>query len=90
MSLVLIGSSHLYSHSSGLGSQPGFMSSSKFLLPWEVPLTKIDSRSLSERWPNIAENAAKRASLRTPDEPQDARITVKVGRLLVVSFPRNL
>merc|ERR1719334_2364743 len=32
-SLVMIGSSHLYSHSSGLGAQPGFMSSSKFLLP---------------------------------------------------------
>merc|ERR1719186_695742 len=61
--LVLVGSSHLYSHSSGLGSQPGFMSSSKFLLPWEVPLAKVNHNTLHDRWPNIAENAAKRASL---------------------------
>lgn len=77
-SLVMIGSSHLYSHSSGLGAQPGFMSSSKFLLPWEVPLTKLSSSELTEKWPNIMENAAKRASLRGPDEPVDNRITVKV------------
>merc|ERR1719348_1944740 len=77
-SLVMIGSSHVYSHSSGLGSQPGFMSSSKFLLPWEIPLTKISNKELSEKWPNIMENAAKRASLRGPDEPTDNRITVKV------------
>ena len=77
-SLIMIGSSHVYSHSSGLGSQPGFMSSSKFLLPWEIPLTKISTKELSEKWPNIVENAAKRASLRGPDEPVDNRITVKV------------
>jgi len=77
-SLVMIGSSHVYSHSSGLGSQPGFMSSSKFLLPWEIPLTKISNKELSEKWPNIMENAAKRASLRGPEEPADNRITVKV------------
>jgi len=77
-SLVMIGSSHLYSHSCGLGAQPGFMSSSKFLLPWEVPLTKLSATELNEKWPNIMENAAKRASLRGPDEPVDNRITVKV------------
>jgi len=77
-SLVMVGSSHLYSHSSGLGAQPGFMSSSKFLLPWEVPLTKLSTAELNEKWPNIMENAAKRASLRGPDEPVDNRITVKV------------
>jgi len=74
----MIGSSHLYSHSSGLGAQPGFMSSSKFLLPWEVPLTKLSTAELTDKWPNIMENAAKRASLRGPDEPVDNRITVKV------------
>jgi len=77
-SLVMIGSSHLYSHSSGLGAQPGFMSSSKFLLPWEVPLTKLSTVELTDKWPNIMENAAKRASLRGPEEPVDNRITVKV------------
>ena len=40
-SLVLMGSSSIYSHSAGLGAMPGFMSSSKFLLPWEIPLTKV-------------------------------------------------
>ena len=40
--LCCVGTSHVYSHSAGLGSQPGFMSSSKFLLPWEVPLTKVN------------------------------------------------
>ena len=33
------------SHSSGLGQQPGFISSAKFLLPWEV---NLKNRSLSE------------------------------------------
>ena len=65
-------------NTSGLGSQPGFMSSSKFLLPWELPLTKISREELEDKWPNILENAAKRASLRGPDEPVDNRITVKV------------
>ena len=52
-SLIMIGSSHIYSHSSGLGSQPGFMLSSKFLLPWEIPLTKISTKELSQKWPYI-------------------------------------
>ena len=77
-SLVMLGSSHVYSHSSGLGAQPGFMSSSKFLLPWEIPLTKISPEDLSEKWPNIVENAAKRASMRTAEESADNKITVKV------------
>ena len=55
------------------------MSSSKFLLPWEIPLTKISTEELSEKWPNIVENAAKRASLRGGDESMDtSRVTVKV------------
>ena len=43
-----MGSSHSYSHSAGLGSMPGFMSSSKFLLPWEVPITKVEERVETE------------------------------------------
>ena len=78
-SLVMLGSSHVYSHSSGLGAQPGFMSSSKFLLPWEIPLTKISAEELADKWPNIVENAAKRASLRGAEEPVDTnKVTVKV------------
>ena len=88
-SLILIGSSHVYSHSSGLGSQPGFMSSSKFLLPWEIPLTKISTEELREKWPNIVENAAKRASLRGPDEAGDKRISVKVFIGIEYECPRG-
>ena len=88
-SLILIGSSHVYSHSSGLGSQPGFMSSSKFLLPWEIPLTKMGVEELQQRWPNIVENAAKRASLRGPEEQVDKRITVKVFIGLEYECPRG-
>ena len=55
------------------------MSSSKFLLPWEIPLTKITAEELSEKWPNIVENAAKRASLRGTEEAVDtSKVTVKV------------
>ena len=94
-SLVCMGSSHLYSHSAGLGQQPGFISSAKFLLPWEVgatyliqswiqspnqvPLTKASRQQLEAKWPSIVENHAKRASLRGPDEPVEDKITVKVG-----------
>jgi len=77
-SLVCMGSSHLYSHSSGLGQQPGFISSAKFLLPWEVPLSKATRPQLEAKWPSILENHAKRASLRSPDEPAEDKITVKV------------
>ena len=93
-SLVCMGSSHLYSHSAGLGQQPGFISSAKFLLPWEVcvqnliqrwfqlsnqvPLSKASRQQLEVKWPSIVENHAKRASLRAPEEPAEDKITVKV------------
>lgn len=35
-SLVCLGSSSLYSHNSGLADQPGFLTGSAFLLPWDV------------------------------------------------------
>nr|CAG4641538.1 EOG090X02WG [Eurycercus lamellatus] len=35
-SLVCLGSSSLYSHNSGLSDQPGFLTGSAFLLPWDV------------------------------------------------------
>ena len=88
-SLVMLGSSHVYSHSSGLGAQPGFMSSSKFLLPWEIPLTKVTTKELADKWPNIVENAAKKASLRNPEEPADSRITVKVFLGFEYECPRG-
>lgn len=72
--LVCVGSSHLYSHSSGLGHQPGFLSAAKFLLPWEVPLTKQSPAALLARWPSIVENAAKKGR----GEEEEDCLTVKV------------
>jgi len=88
-SLVMLGSSHVYSHSTGLAAQPGFMSSSKFLLPWEIPLTKVTTAELEVRWPNILENAAKKASMRGPEEPADNRMTVKVFVGFEYACPRG-
>jgi len=76
-SLVQLGSSHLYSHGSGLGNMPGFMSSSKFLLPWEVPLTKANEGLLAAKFPNILEYTARRATILPPEELKE-HMTVKV------------
>jgi len=78
-SLVLMGSNQMYSHSAGLASMPGFMSSSKFLLPWEVPLTKVSEAELETNWSHILEYAARRASLVTGNaEEMRDKISVKV------------
>jgi len=76
-SLVLMGSSSIYSHSAGLGAMPGFMSSSKFLLPWEIPLTKVTDADLAANWPNILEYIARRASI-LPSSELNQKISVKV------------
>nr|SVE85386.1 EOG090X02WG [Daphnia pulicaria] len=50
-SLVCLGSSSLYSHNAGLSDQPGFLTGSGFLLPWDIPvrLQHNDSNSLEGR-----------------------------------------
>jgi len=78
-SLVLMGSSSLYSHSQGMGAMPGFMSSSKFLLPWEIPLTKVTETELAMNWPNILDYIARRATILPPGvENTKEKISVKV------------
>ena len=89
MAILIIKLLIIINYSLGLGSQPGFMSSSKFLLPWEIPLTKMSADQMADRWPNIVESAAKRASLRGPEEPVDKRISVKVFIGIEYECPRG-
>lgn len=51
-SLVCIGPSSLYSHNSGLpeNSQPGFLSSTNYLLPWDVKVRLEHSHSWAENY----------------------------------------
>nr|SVE75015.1 EOG090X02WG [Daphnia dolichocephala] len=44
-SLVYLGSSSLYSHNAGLSDQPGFLTGSGFLLPWDIPVRLQHSES---------------------------------------------
>ena len=41
-------------------NQSGFLSHSRSLLAWEVPLKNASFGSLAERWPNLAEAALKK------------------------------
>jgi hypothetical protein len=59
--LTHIGSSTIYSHSSGV-NQPGFISGTRNLHSWDVPLKKIEWKALQLKWPNLAENALKRSN----------------------------
>jgi len=90
-SLVMMGPSSVYSHSAGLSSMPGFMSSSKFLLPWEIPLTKVTDSELARNWPNILEYIARRASIlsSTDQNKQQHRISVKVFLGFEYECPRG-
>lgn len=47
-SVVCIGHSSLYNHSSGIKDSPNFRSGSEFLLPWNVQLTVRTERWLRE------------------------------------------
>ena len=41
-------------------NRTGFLSNSRSLLAWEVPLKNATFGSLAERWPNLAEAALKK------------------------------
>nr|CAG4646892.1 EOG090X02WG [Megafenestra aurita]SVE92282.1 EOG090X02WG [Megafenestra aurita] len=47
-SLVCLGSSSLYSHNAGLSDQPGFLTGSGFLLPWDIPVRLQHNESKQE------------------------------------------
>ncbi|XP_064460631.1 nonsense-mediated mRNA decay factor SMG8-like [Ornithodoros turicata] len=49
-SLVCLGPSSLYSHSIGIQDQPGFITGTNFLLPWDVAV-KFEK----DRWPSLWE-----------------------------------
>ncbi|XP_071455115.1 nonsense-mediated mRNA decay factor SMG8 [Hetaerina americana] len=66
-SLVCLGPSSLYSHNLGLQDQPGLLTGSSYLLPWDVTVrlepTSLTSQHLSEkvsqkkydRWPSVGD-----------------------------------
>ena len=56
-----LGSASVYSHSSGV-TQPGFLTNTKTLLPWDVPLRRTDWTLLQSKWPNLAEICRKKPS----------------------------
>ncbi|XP_076035791.1 nonsense-mediated mRNA decay factor SMG8 isoform X2 [Oratosquilla oratoria] len=58
-SLVCLGPSSLYSHNIGICDQPGFLTGTNFLLPWDVTV-KIEDR---DKWPAIADTLGKKAHL---------------------------
>ncbi|KAL7630023.1 UNVERIFIED_CONTAM: hypothetical protein RMT77_019855 [Armadillidium vulgare] len=58
-SLVCLGPSSLYSHNAGICEQPGFLTGTNFLLPWDVTI-KIKDK---EKWPAIADSMGKKGFL---------------------------
>ena len=58
-SLVCLGPSSLYSHNAGICDQPGFLTGTNFLLPWDV-IVKIRDK---EKWPAIADSMGRKGFL---------------------------
>uniref|UniRef100_A0A915DNK7 Nonsense-mediated mRNA decay factor SMG8 n=1 Tax=Ditylenchus dipsaci TaxID=166011 RepID=A0A915DNK7_9BILA len=57
-SLICLGPSSLYNHSSGIRSQPNFKAGSEYLLPWDVRFT-VDS----EQWKTDMESLAQQSGM---------------------------
>lgn len=87
-SLVLLGNSSLYSHTTGV-QQPGFASSSKFLLPWDIPLKRAQWKDIQENWPNLADNALKKSSFNPGGKGLDMGLTVKIFLGIEYECPRG-
>ena len=86
--LTQLGSSSVYAHSSGV-NQPGFVSNTRNLLPWDVPLKDTDWHTLQRKWPNIAESAIKKSSFNPAGKGADMGLTVKVFIGLEYECPRG-
>ena len=86
--LTQLGSSSVYAHSSGV-NQPGFVSNTRNLLPWDVPLKNTDWQTLQRKWPNIAESAIKKSSFNPAGKGADMGLTVKVFIGLEYECPRG-
>ena len=86
--LTQLGSSSVYAHSSGV-NQPGMISGTRNLLPWDVPLKNTDWHTLQRKWPNIAESAIKKSSFNPKGKGADMGLTVKVFVGLEYECPRG-
>lgn len=86
--LTQLGSSSVYAHSSGV-NQAGFVSNTRNLLPWDVPLRNTDWQTLQKKWPNIAESAVKKSSFNPNGKGADMGLTVKVFIGLEYECPRG-
>ena len=86
--LTQLGSSSVYAHSSGV-NQVGFISNTRNLLPWDVPLKNTDWHTLQRKWPNIAESAIKKSSFNPAGKGADMGLTVKVFIGLEYECPRG-
>ena len=86
--LTQLGSSSVYAHSSGV-NQPGFISNTRNLLPWDVPLKNTDWQTLQKKWPNLAESASKKSSFNPNGKGVDMGVTVKVFVGLEYECPRG-
>lgn len=86
-SLLCLGPSSLYSHNIGIQDQPGFITSTNFLLPWDVTV-KTDNR---EKWPTIAETSGKKGhSLKGKKGGRDSsEFTVKIFLGIEYECPRG-
>ena len=52
-------------------SQPGFMSGTKSLLSWDVPLKNVEWNILQDKWPNLADYAVKKSSFNKNAKGED-------------------
>lgn len=86
--LTHLGSSTIYSHSSGV-NQSGLISGARNLHSWDVPLKKVNFKALQSRFPNLAENAMKRASFNPSRHGQDLGITAKIFIGMEYECPRG-
>ncbi len=86
--LTQLGSSTIYSHSSGV-NQPGMISGGRNLHAWDVPLKKIDWKSLQAKWPNLAENAMKRSNFNPNKKGIEMGVTAKIFIGMEYECPRG-
>ena len=73
----------------GQATLRGFVSNTRNLLPWDVPLKNTDWQILQRKWPNIAESAIKKSSFNPAGKGADMGLTVKVFIGLEYECPRG-
>ena len=86
--LTHIGASTIYSHSSGV-NQSGFLSGCRNLHAWDFPLKKINFKALQVKFPNLAENAMKRANFHPAKKGLEMGITAKIFIGMEYECPRG-